>query len=47
MKLNCHDRFDKVQYLTKTIQDNDVIDPIGVVYGEIRIEGCEPFILSY
>ena len=34
-KLNYCDRFDRVPSMMKTIQDNNVIDRIGVVYAEI------------
>ena len=38
MKLNCHDRFNRVRSMTQTKQDNDVIDHIGMVYVENKIE---------
>ena len=37
-KLSCRDRLDHVRPMTKTRQDNDVIDHIGLVYTEIEIE---------
>lgn len=37
-KLNYHDRSDRMWYGTKTIQDNDVIDCIGVIFAEYDIE---------
>ena len=37
-KLNCHDWSDKLRFVTKTIQDNDVTNHIDVVYAEIGIE---------
>lgn len=38
MKLNCHDRSDRVRSMTKCRQENDVIGCTSVVYVEIRIE---------
>ena len=38
MILNCQDQADSVWYVTKTRQDNDMSDHIGVVYVEIKIE---------
>ena len=38
MKLSCHDISNHVPYVTKTIQDNDVADRIGLVYAEIEIK---------
>lgn len=37
-KLNCHDRPDKVWYMTKNRHDNNVTNHIGVVYTEIITE---------
>ena len=37
-KLNCYDRTNEVRSMTKTRQDNDVSDRIGVLYPEIRTE---------
>ena len=37
MKLNSYDRYDKVQFMTKTRHD-DMINHTSVVYAEIRIE---------
>ena len=36
--LNCSDWLDQVQSVTKTRQDNDVIDHIGMTNAEIKIE---------
>ena len=36
--LNCSDWLDQVQSVTKTRQDNDVIDHIGMTNAEIEIE---------
>ena len=36
--LNCSDWLDQVQSVTKTRQDNDVIDHIGITNAEIEIE---------
>ena len=36
--LNCHDRLDLVQPVTKIRQDNDVIDRTDAVYAENEIE---------
>ena len=38
-KLNYHNRSDGVWSMTKSRQDNDVIDHTDSVYDEIRIEG--------
>ena len=38
MKLNYHVRFDKVRYMEKTRQDNDVTNHIDVVYAKILTE---------
>ena len=32
MKLNCHDLFDRVWYVMKTRQDNDMIDHTCMIY---------------
>lgn len=32
--LNCQDQLDRVQSVTKTKQDNEVTDHIGVVYAK-------------
>ena len=37
MKLNSYDRYDRVQFMPKTRQD-DMINHTSVVYAEIRIE---------
>lgn len=37
-KLNYHAWFDKVRYMTKTRQDNDMTDSTGVVYIDIEID---------
>ena len=37
-KLNCHDRSERVRFMTQSRQDNDVIDHTGVVYAKNRIE---------
>ena len=37
-KLNCHDRSDRVPSITKTNQENDLIDHLGAVYTKIEIE---------
>ena len=38
MKLSCFDQLDYVHSVTKTRQDNDMIDHIGLVYTKIDIE---------
>ena len=38
MKLNCYDLSYGVRFMTKTRQDNEVIDRIGAVYTDIRTE---------
>ena len=38
IKLSCCDRLDRVQSVTKTRQDNDVTNYIGLVYVETEIE---------
>ena len=38
MKLNCYDRFDKVQFMIETRQDNDVTYHTTIIYTEIKIE---------
>lgn len=42
-KLTCHDRSNHVWSVTKTKQDNDVIDCIGLVYAKIETELSGPF----
>ena len=37
-KQNCYVWFDKVRSMLKTRQENDVINHIGVVYAEIKID---------
>ena len=37
-KLNCHDRFNKVQSTRKSRQENDVTDCIGVIFVEFETE---------
>ena len=45
-ELNCHDRSNMLLFITKSKQDNDVIDRIGVIFIEyntkmsILIEQC-------
>ena len=41
-KLNYHNRSDGVWSMTKSRQDNDVIDHTDSVYDEIKIEGSWP-----
>ena len=38
LKLNYRDISNRVQYVTKTKQDNNMIDRIGAVYTENKIE---------
>ena len=38
MKLSCCDWFDEVRFGTKTRQDNDIIDHIGLVKVETKTE---------
>ena len=38
MKLSCHDRSNRVRYVTKIRQDNDMIDRNGAVYAKNEIE---------
>ena len=38
MKLNCYDRADKVYYMEKTRQENDMTNRIGAVYVKIETE---------
>lgn len=40
--LSCRTRSDRMHSMTKTRQDNDVIDHIGLVYSEIEIELSRP-----
>ena len=42
MKLSYRDQLDRIQYVTKTRSDNDVIDCIGLIYVEIEIELSGP-----
>lgn len=42
MKLNYRDQSDRVMYVTKTKQDNDMTDYIGAVYAENDIEPSGP-----
>ena len=42
MKLSCSDRLDRVWFVTKTRQNNDVIDCIGVVYAETKTKLLGP-----
>ena len=37
-KLNYHNRFDKVWYIRKTRQDNNITDYTVVIYFEIKTE---------
>lgn len=37
-KLNYYDQTDRVRTVTKTRQDNDMIDHIGAVYAKIKTE---------
>lgn len=37
-KLNCHNRQDRKQSMTKTKHDKDVTNRIGAIYVEIEIE---------
>ena len=41
-KLRCHDRSNQVQFMTKTKQDNDVIDCISLIYVETKTELLGP-----
>ena len=41
-KLNCRNQSYRVQFVTTTKQDNDLIDCIGVVYIEIETELLGP-----
>ena len=36
--MNCYDRWNWVQFVTKIREDNNVIDRIGVVYAKNDIE---------
>ena len=38
MTLNCHDQLNRVQFVTKTSQDNNMIDHWGLVYVENETE---------
>ena len=42
IKLSYHDQSDHVRYVTKIRSDNDMIDRMGLVYAEIKIELLEP-----
>ena len=42
MKLSYYARLNCVRFVTKTRQDNDVIDHISVVYAKIEIEPPKP-----
>ena len=42
MKLSCRDRLDRVWSITKTREDNYVIDCVGLVYVETEIELLGP-----
>lgn len=42
MKLSCSDRSDYVRYVTKTRQDNNVNDHIGLGYAETENELSGP-----
>ena len=42
MKLRFREWSDQVQYVIKTIQDNFVIDCIGLVYAETKTELSKP-----
>ena len=42
MILSYHDQLDRVQFVMKTRQDNDVTDSIGLVYVEIEIKLSGP-----
>ena len=40
--LRCHDQSDGVRSMTKTKQDNDMIDPIDLVYVETKTKLSGP-----
>ena len=40
--LRCHDQLDGVRSMTKTKQDNDMIDPIDLVYVETKTDLSGP-----
>ena len=42
MKLSCREPSDQVWYVIKAIQDNVMIDCIGLVYAETKIELLRP-----
>lgn len=42
MILNYHDQSDHVPSVKKTRQDNDMIDPIRLVYAETKVELLVP-----
>lgn len=48
--LNCCDRLDRMQFVTKTRQDKDVTDCIGMVYAETKTKllgPTEPSMVCY
>ena len=46
MKLSCHDRSNQVRSMTKSWQDNDVTDHIGLLYVETKTQLSWPIWLS-
>lgn len=42
MKLTCRDQLDRAQFVTKTKQDNNMIDHIGLIYTETEIKLLGP-----
>ena len=47
IKLSCHDRLNQIRFVTKTIQDNNVTNHIGLVYAETEIELSGPISLGW